>query len=140
MFSQGYTKTVSNRIQREVNLISEDPSLEHFDHIVVKLPINDHLIGTSIIWRCQYCKFEIDHQSGQFIPEIAREHLSQCESDWIDPDIVQFFIDEIESLKFASICFPQSKSTTSKLISASVSNSLHSTSYSSTQRTKKIEH
>jgi hypothetical protein len=132
MFSQGHTRTARHLLHTTAASRSEDPSLDHFDLIVVKLPIPDTNPGRSIVWRCLYCTFEINTTCGQFIPESAREHLSQCESDWIDPHTVAFFRDEVASLAFASHCF--AKTANPRLLAASTSNSLHFTSYRNTKR------
>ena len=130
MFSHGHTRSA---LRQQHTSIPEDPSLEHFEHLVVHLPIAPTHIGRSIVWRCRYCPFEIQsNPHGKFLPEAARKHLSQCTSDWIDPDVVTFFANEVESLAFSSnLCFPL-KTTSQRLYSASVSNSLHSTSYRNT--------
>ena len=115
MFSLGHPTTIRRDLAKHSTHHCA-PTLDHFTKLIVQVPI----YPTSIVWRCSYCKFEID--SEYFDPTKAREHLAECESEWIDPQICSFFTNELESLQFdASLCRidPQ-------MLASSVSNSLHS--------------
>ena len=83
----------------------EDPAREHFEKIVVALPVEAD--PAHLRWRCNWCAKDLRLQPGEtdprFDPPLARRHLAACpELRALDYPTACFFREEIESLSFAS--------------------------------------
>lgn len=86
----------------------EDPAREHFEKIVVALPVEAS--PSHLHWRCNWCERDLwlplgeqGQQDPQFDAQLARRHLAECsELRELDPPTASFFRGEVESLAFAS--------------------------------------
>ena len=124
--SFGYTQSSLKHTNTNFST-SSDPTLSHFSKICIFLPILPPTNKkSSIIWRCNYCKFEINHDTFNALQ--ARTHLANCydknTDSFIDQSISEFFQREIDSLEFAS----NLTLTPPAVLSTSITNSIHSIS------------
>lgn len=78
----------------------EDPAREHYDFIVVDLPVEEPLNSR---FRCKWCdRFELVGDSA-FDRSQGRRHLAKCKDlKDLDPPTSNFFLQEIQALQFAS--------------------------------------